>query len=74
MLGERVDVPVLLASRPIRSSVARGGIDEAERLGRNVVIVDTAGRLQIDAELMDELRADRATPCSRTTRCSSSTR
>ncbi len=26
------------------------------RLGRNIVIVDTAGRLQIDAELMDELR------------------
>ena len=35
---------------------ARGGIDEAERLGRNVVIVDTAGRLQIDIELMEELR------------------
>jgi signal recognition particle subunit SRP54 len=35
---------------------ARGGIAEAERLGRNVVIVDTAGRLQIDIELMEELR------------------
>ena len=28
----------------------------SERLGRNVVIVDTAGRLQIDVELMEELR------------------
>jgi len=36
---------------------ARGGIEEAARLGRNVVIVDTAGRLQIDVELMEELRA-----------------
>jgi signal recognition particle subunit SRP54 len=36
--------------------VARGGLAEAARLGRNIVIVDTAGRLQIDAELMDELR------------------
>ena len=31
----------------------------AVRLGRNFVIVDTAGRLQIDVELMDELRAIR---------------
>ena len=31
-------------------------VEEAARLGRDVVIVDTAGRLQIDAELMDELR------------------
>jgi signal recognition particle subunit SRP54 len=37
-------------------SVARGAHEEAARLGRDVVIVDTAGRLQIDAELMDELR------------------
>ncbi len=37
-------------------AVARGGLAEAARLGRNIVIVDTAGRLQIDAELMDELR------------------
>ena len=38
-------------------SVARGAIAEAQRLGRNFVIVDTAGRLQIDTDLMDELRA-----------------
>jgi signal recognition particle subunit SRP54 len=31
-------------------------MEEAARLGRTIVIVDTAGRLQIDAELMDELR------------------
>src|SRR5262249_43140178 len=35
---------------------ATAGIDEANRLGRNVVIVDTAGRLQIDADLMGELQ------------------
>jgi signal recognition particle subunit SRP54 len=43
------------ASDPVR--VARGALEEAQRLGRNFVIVDTAGRLQIDTELMDELRA-----------------
>jgi len=37
-------------------SVARAGIAEAQRVGRDVVIVDTAGRLTIDAELMAEVR------------------
>jgi signal recognition particle subunit SRP54 len=59
VLGERVGVPVASSGTdPI--AVARAGIDEAQRLGRNVVVVDTAGRLQIDRELMDELRAVRA--------------
>jgi signal recognition particle subunit SRP54 len=37
-------------------SVARRALDEAERRGRDVVIVDTAGRLTIDEALMDEVR------------------
>ncbi len=37
--------------------VARGGVAEATRLGRDVVIIDTAGRLAIDQALMDEVRA-----------------
>src|SRR5206468_11670130 len=56
VLAGRVDVPFYSeASDPV--SVARGAIAEAQRLGRNFVIVDTAGRLQIDTDLMDELRA-----------------
>ena len=55
VLAERVDVPFFSRARPIRSRRARR-IEEAQRLGRNFVIVDTAGRLQIDVELMDELR------------------
>jgi signal recognition particle subunit SRP54 len=55
VLAQRVDVPFYSeASDPV--AVARGALEEAARLGRNIVIVDTAGRLQIDAELMDELR------------------
>ena len=55
MLAGRVEVPFFSdPADPVDS--ARGGIAEAERLGRNVVIVDTAGRLQIDIELMEELR------------------
>lgn len=36
--------------------VARRGVQEAGRRGRDVVIIDTAGRLTIDAELMEEVR------------------
>jgi signal recognition particle subunit SRP54 len=36
--------------------VAAAGLAEAQRVGRDVLIVDTAGRLTIDAELMDEVR------------------
>jgi signal recognition particle subunit SRP54 len=59
VLGEQVGVPVY--SEPTDPvSVARGALAEADRLGRNVVIVDTAGRLQVDADLMDELAQVRA--------------
>src|SRR5256714_9419662 len=55
VLAGRVEVPFFSdPADPVDS--ARGGIAEALRLGRNVVIVDTAGRLQIDVELMEELR------------------
>jgi signal recognition particle subunit SRP54 len=59
VLGRRLDLPVWSApddapKDPV--AVARSSLDEAARLGKNVVIVDTAGRLQIDADLMDELR------------------
>src|SRR5436305_711493 len=55
VLAGRVDVPFYSEpSDPV--SVARGALAEAQRLGRNIVIVDTAGRLQIDTDLMDELR------------------
>ncbi|MCU1463495.1 MAG: ffh [Acidimicrobiales bacterium] len=55
VLGKQVDVPVF--SEPSSAvDVAGKGLDEARRLGRDVLIVDTAGRLHIDAELMDEVR------------------
>ncbi|GAC1595193.1 MAG: signal recognition particle protein [Acidimicrobiales bacterium] len=56
VLGGQVGVPVFSeASDPV--AVARAGVAEALRVGRDVVIVDTAGRLTIDAELMEEVRA-----------------
>ena len=53
-LGAQIDVPVFSeASRPTR--VARRAVKEATRSARDVVIVDTAGRLAIDTELMAEI-------------------
>ncbi|MHB8466798.1 MAG: signal recognition particle protein, partial [Acidimicrobiales bacterium] len=55
VLGQQAGVPVF--SEPTDPvSVARAGVAEALRVGRDVVIVDTAGRLTIDAELMEEVR------------------
>ncbi len=55
VLGGQVGITVF--SEPTDPvSVARAGLDEAQRLGRDVLIVDTAGRLAIDAELMDEVK------------------
>jgi signal recognition particle subunit SRP54 len=59
VLGKRLDLPVHSAGDGVPANpvaVARTSLDEAARLGRNVVIVDTAGRLQVDEDLMDELR------------------
>ena len=54
-LGRQIDVPVFSEpGDPV--SVARRGLEEARRLGRDVLIVDTAGRLSIDAQLMEEVR------------------
>ncbi len=54
-LAQRIDVPFFSeSSDPV--TVARKSLDEAARLGRDYVIVDTAGRLQIDTELMGQLR------------------
>jgi signal recognition particle subunit SRP54 len=55
-LGKSLDVPVHRA--PTGTSVlaiAKGGLDAARKLVRDVVILDTAGRLTVDAPLMAEI-------------------
>ncbi|MEE3140526.1 MAG: signal recognition particle protein [Actinomycetota bacterium] len=55
-LAERVEVPVFSApGSPV--DTAQAGLVEARRTGRDVLIVDTAGRLTIDRDLMDEIAA-----------------
>src|SRR5687767_7367970 len=66
VLGEQVDVPVYLDTSKVAPhgqvakgaavSVARAAVNEARKQGRDVVILDTAGRLAIDQELMNELK------------------
>jgi len=56
-LGKELDVPVY-ADRTTTDviRIARAGLDVARRERDRVVLIDTAGRLQIDEEMMDELR------------------
>ena len=55
VLGQQIGVPVFSApGDPVET--ARLGLEEARRLGRNVLIVDTAGRLAIDEEMMEQVR------------------
>jgi signal recognition particle subunit SRP54 len=57
-LGRQLDIPVYRAPQgtPV-PDIARGGIDAARRQTRDVVILDTAGRLNIDEALMQEIAA-----------------
>ena len=63
-LGVQVGVPVFPGERGAGSGTVLGlvqqALREAEKARCRTVIVDTAGRLQIDAALMDELKALRA--------------
>ena len=55
-LGEQVGVPVLaLKDEKDVGKIARAALDEARAKACNVLIFDTAGRLQVDEELVQEL-------------------
>ncbi len=56
-LGRRIDVPVYADRKGKPTKVVKAGLKEARSEGANVVIIDTAGRLQIDTELMKELES-----------------
>ncbi len=60
VLGERVKVPVFFEPDTKPPELAKKGYEAAREKKRDVVIVDTAGRLAIDEELMAELEAIKA--------------
>jgi signal recognition particle subunit SRP54 len=54
-LGEQIDVPVYSEQSKDAVKVARNGLKHAKKLGCDVVVLDTAGRLHVDAEMMAEI-------------------
>ena len=61
VLGEQINVPVyseIENKNPIE--IAQNAIAHAKREGRDVVIIDTAGRLAVDEQMMDEIAAVKA--------------
>ena len=64
LVGDQIGVPVVTRTGMTPVEVAGEGLSEAKRLQRDVVIVDTAGRLHVDEEMMAEAAAirDRVDP------------
>jgi signal recognition particle subunit SRP54 len=58
-LGEQIGVPVYAGERADPVKAVRDGIEQAKADGRDVVVLDTAGRLHVDEPLMEELAAVR---------------
>lgn len=55
ILGRQIDVPVYAEAKGRPPKICKRGIAKAEELGCDIVLLDTAGRLHIDDQLMDEL-------------------
>lgn len=57
VLGGQIDVPVFsLGDQVSPVEIARQGVARAKEEGRDYVLIDTAGRLQIDEALMEEIK------------------
>jgi signal recognition particle subunit SRP54 len=57
ILGKSLDVPVFFEEGQRPPAICRKAVEQARRVGNDVVILDTAGRLHIDEPLMAELLA-----------------
>ena len=61
VLGEQLSIPVFSMGTNVSPvKIAKEGVKEAARQGCDMVFIDTAGRLHIDEELMEELRRIKA--------------
>lgn len=56
IVGGKVNVPVFEEGQINPVKIAKDALDEAKRQGTDVLIIDTAGRLHIDEQLMEELQ------------------
>ena len=60
MLGKEIQVPVVVERGKKAIEIAEGSIDQARKGARDVVIIDTAGRLHVDEEMMQEVETIKA--------------
>ncbi len=57
VVGEKVGVPVFtMGDKQSPVDISKAGIDHGMSHGNDVILIDTAGRLHVDEELMDELK------------------
>lgn len=56
VLGEQTNLPVFSMGQNNPVDIAKASLEYAKRNNRDIVIIDTAGRLHINEELMDELK------------------
>jgi len=55
VLGKQLDIPVFEQGKGDPVEIAKAAYEHAKRYGNNLLLIDTAGRLHIDEQLMDEL-------------------
>ena len=55
-VGAQLDIPVFQMGQTNPVDIAKAAVEHARRHGNDLVFLDTAGRLHIDVELMDELK------------------
>ena len=56
VVGSQLDIPVFQMGQTNPVDIAKAAVEHAKKHGNDMVFLDTAGRLHVDEELMDELR------------------
>ena len=60
VVGQQLDIPVFQMGQADPVDIAKAAVAHAVKHGNDMVFLDTAGRLHVDEELMDELRSIKA--------------
>lgn len=60
VVGSQLDIPVFQMGQTNPVDIAKAAVEHAKKHGNDMVFLDTAGRLHVDEELMEELRAIKA--------------
>ena len=61
VVGEQLGIPVFQMGQTNPVDIARAAVEHARRHGNDMVFLDTAGRLHVDEQLMNELKEIKAT-------------